>query len=116
MVNARLDRYCRQRDVPLGDLTPTQIQTFYQMIRDEGYPTNTVIHYHAVLRRALQNAAKKDMIARNPADRVDKPKKNGYKENFYSDAEMQDLFDVFENDLLCLPVKITACAAVRYWG
>jgi len=113
MVNARLDRYFRNLGVTLGDLTPTQIQTFYQTILDEGYTTNTVIHYHAVLRRALQNAVKKDMIARNPADRVDKPKKNSYKANFYSDAEMQDLFDVFENDPLCLPVKIAAYYGLR---
>lgn len=113
MVNARLDRYFRELGVTLGELTPMQIQTFYQKILDEGYTTNTVIHYHAVLRRALQNAVKKDMIARNPADRVDKPKKNGYKANFYSDAEMQDLFDVFENDPLCLPVKIAAYYGLR---
>ena len=94
MVNARLDRYFRNLGVTLGDLTPTQIQTFYQTILDEGYTTNTVIHYHAVLRRALQNAVKKDIIPRNPADRVDKPKKNSYKASFYSDEEMQELFNV----------------------
>ncbi len=113
MVNARLDPYFRKLGVTLGDLTPTQIQTFYQTILDEGYTTNTVIHYHAVLRRALQNAVKKDIIVRNPADRVDKPKKNGYKANFYSDEEMQELFDVFDNDPLCLPVKIAAYYGLR---
>jgi len=113
MVNARLDRYFRDLGVTLGDVTPTQIQTFYQTILDEGYTTNTVIHYHAVLRRALQNAVKKDIIPRNPADRVDKPKKNSYKASFYSDEEMQELFNVFDNDPLCLPVKIAAYYGLR---
>ena len=113
MVNARLDRYFRDLGVTLGGVTPTQIQTFYQTILDDGYTTNTVIHYHAVLRRALQNAVKKDIIPRNPADRVDKPKKNSYKASFYSDGEMQELFNVFDNDPLCLPVKIAAYYGLR---
>ncbi len=58
--------------------------TFHQSIFDEGHTPNTVIHYHAVIRRALQNAVKKEIINSNPADRVDRPKKNVYQAQFYS--------------------------------
>jgi site-specific recombinase XerD len=59
----------------LAEVTPQHIQDFHQSIFDEGHTPNTVIHYHAVLRRALQNAVKKEIIGSNPADRVDRPRR-----------------------------------------
>lgn len=75
--------------------------------------TNTAIHYHAVIRKALQGAVKKDVIAKNPADQVDRPKKNVYHGSFYSEDEMLDLFDAVEGDPLELCVKIAAYYGLR---
>lgn len=113
MINARLDKYFRKLGVTLGSVTATQIQDFYQVILDEGYTTNTVIHYHAVLRKALQSAVKKEVIPRNPADSVDKPKKNYYQAAHYSEEEMLELFKVIEGDPLELPIKIAAYYGLR---
>lgn len=119
MVDGRIDWHVRKLGVSLGDLTPSQIQDFYQIILDEGFTPNDVIHYHAVLHRALQNAVKKDIIARNPAGRIDKPKKNSYRASHYREEEMLTLFDVIDGDPLKLAIKIAAyyaCAAVRCWA
>lgn len=113
MIDGRMDQHFRALGVSLGDLIPTQIQDFYQIILDDGYTPNTVIHYHAVLRRALQNAVKKDIVARNPADRIDRPKKNQYRANHYSEEEMMELFDVIVGDPLELAVKIGAYYSLR---
>ena len=113
MVDARIDRYFRELGVTLGALTPTQIQTFYQMILDDDNTTNTVIHYHAVLHRALKNAVKKDIIDRNPADRVDKPRKNRYQAAHYSREEMLRLFSVIEGDPLEPAIRIAAYYGLR---
>lgn len=113
MINARLDKYFRKLGVTLGSVTATQIQDFYQVILDEGYTTNTVIHYHAVLRKAQQSAVKKEVIPRNPADSVDKPKKNHYQAAHYSEEEMLELFKVIEGDPLELPIKIAAYYGLR---
>ena len=59
-----------------------------------------MIHYHAVLRKSLQRAVKKEMIPRNSADSVDKPKKNHYQAAHYTEAEMLELFKVIEGDPL----------------
>lgn len=113
MVNSRIDRHFRVLGVSLGDVSPQDIQNFYQLILDDGCTTNTVIHYHAVLRRALQNAVKKEIISRNPADKIDKPKKNIYRASFYTAEEILTLFDTIEGDPLELCVKIAAYYGLR---
>ena len=113
MVDARIDRYFRELGVTLGALTPSQLQTFYQTILDDGNTTNTVIHYHAVLHRALKNAVKKDVIDRNPADRVDKPRKNRYQASHYTREEMLRLFSVIEGDPLEPAIRIAAYYGLR---
>lgn len=113
MVNNRIDRHFRALKVSLGDVSPQQIQNFYQLILDDGCKTNTVIHYHAILRRALQNAVKKEIILRNPADKIDRPKKNTYRAAFCSAEEMLTLFEAIQGDPLELCVKIAAYYGLR---
>lgn len=113
MVNARIEPYFREKGLTLGELTPTHLQEFYQKILDDGCTTNTVIHYHAVLHRALLNAVKKDLILRNPADRVDKPRKNHYEAAHYTEEEMRLLFDAAAGDPLELPIRIAAYYGLR---
>ena len=77
----------RRAGVTLGDLKAVHIQAFYQEQLERVKP-NTVIHYHAVIHRALKYAVKTDLIDVNPADKVDRPKKNEFTGNFYSKDEM----------------------------
>ncbi|MFA5432140.1 MAG: phage integrase SAM-like domain-containing protein, partial [Candidatus Paceibacterota bacterium] len=100
MLDGRISRYFTELNITLAEVTPQHIQDFHQSIFDEGHTPNTVIHYHAVLRRALQNAVKKGIIGSNPADRVDRPKKNVYQAQFYSAEEMMALFDAVSDDPL----------------
>ena len=84
--------YFRSLGVTLGDLKAVHIQSFYQKQLERVKP-NTVIHYHAIIHRALKYAVKTDLIDVNPADKVDRPKKNEFTGNFYSREEMNALFD-----------------------
>lgn len=113
MAKARIIPYFQDLGVNLDEITPQQIQEFYQGILDDDCTTNTVIHYHAVIRKALQNAVKKDIIKKNPADQVDKPKKNVYHGSFYNEDEMLILFDAISEDPLELCVKIAAYYGLR---
>ncbi|MDW2797219.1 phage integrase SAM-like domain-containing protein [Clostridium boliviensis] len=113
MLDGRISRYFTELNITLGEVTPQHIQDFHQSIFDEGYTPNTVIHYHAVLRRALQNAVKKGIISSNPADRVDRPKKNVYHAQFYSAGEMMALFDAISDDPLEICVKLAAYYGLR---
>ena len=92
LSNSRIIPYFRNLGVTLGDLKAVHIQAFYQEQLERVKP-NTVIHYHAVIHRALKYAVKTDLIDVNPADKVDRPKKNEFTGNFYSKDEMNALFD-----------------------
>jgi len=113
MMKARVIPYFKASAVQFGTLTPQDIENFYQTILNDGCTTNTVIHYHAIIRRALQSAVKKDILAKNPADQVDRPKKNVYHGTFYSEDEMLNLFDAIAGDPLELCVKIAAYYSLR---
>ena len=113
MLRARIIPYFRPQNILLMDVTPQHIEAFYQKILEDKCTTNTVIHYHAIIRKALQNAVRKDIIPRNPADQVDRPKKNVYHGTFYSEEEMLELFDAVESDPLEICVKIAAYYGLR---
>lgn len=113
MVSARIKSYFTPLNLQLDEVTPQHIEDFYQTILDDNCTTNTVIHYHAVLRKALQTAVKKDILSKNPADKVEKPKKNVFHGNFYSEEEMLTLFDAVAGDPLELCVKIAAYYGLR---
>ena len=113
MLKARIIPYFKEQNIEIRSLTPQHIEDFYQRILDDNCTTNTVIHYHAVIRKALQSAVKKDVIAKNPADKVDRPKKNIYRGTFYSEDEMLELFDAVAGDPLEVCVKIAAYYGLR---
>lgn len=113
MLKARIIPYFEPRGIAVMDLTPQDIEDFYQKVLADGCTTNTVIHYHAIIRKALQSAVRKDILSKNPADKVDRPKKNVYHGTFYSEEEMLVLFDAVEGDPLELCVKIAAYYGLR---
>ena len=113
MIRARILPYFTPLELQLREVTPQHIEDFYQSILADGCTTNTVIHYHAIIRKALQTAVKKDILLKNPADKVDRPKKNVFHGSFYSEEEMLTLFDAVSGDPLELCVKIAAYYGLR---
>ncbi|MCR5074905.1 MAG: site-specific integrase [Ruminococcus sp.] len=100
-------------DLLLDDLTALQIQKFYNDMYNEGKTGNTVKHYHANLHKALKYAVKMDMLDANPADKVELPKLEKFRANFYSKEEINQLLKVFEGDRMELVVNIAAFYGLR---
>lgn len=100
-------------DLLLDDLTALQIQKFYNDMYSDGKTGNTIKHYHANIHKALKYAVKMDMLLSNPADKVDLPKLEKYRANFYSKEEINNLLKVFEGDRLELVVNIAAYYGLR---
>ena len=113
MLKARILPYFTPMELRLFQVTPQHLESFYQTILEDNCTTNTVIHYHAIIRKALQTAVRKDILSKNPADQVDRPKKNAFHGSFYSEEEMRTLFDVVSGDPLELCVKIASYYGLR---
>ena len=98
----------------LADLTPKMIQDYYTYeIKANHLTTNTVIHRHANIRKALQYAFQIGLLDYNPADRVTRPKKNTFESEPYSRAELEVLFEKVKGDPLEFGVIMAAFYGLR---
>src|SRR5579875_474333 len=60
--------------VTLQKLSPQQLQKLYNSKLQEGYAPQTVKHIHRVLHKALNDALRWNLVARNVCDAVDTPR------------------------------------------
>lgn len=113
LIDARLDSFFRERRLRLQDLEAKHIRELHQSIFKDGCNANTVIHYHAVVRKALQYAVKNELVTENVADRVDRPKKGKYLAGFYSKAELAALFEATKDDSISVVIQLAAYYGLR---
>lgn len=113
LITARLDGFFRARKLRLNELEPRHIRELHQSIFADGCNANTVIHYHAVIRKALQYAVKNDLVTENVADKVDRPKKSKYLAGFYSKEELSKLFDATKDDSMASVIQLAAYYGLR---
>ena len=113
MVSARIRPHFEKLNLLLTEVEPKHIKMLYDEILEQGYTTNTVIHYHAVLHQALAYAVKNDYILSNPADRVKRPKKNKHISSFYTKDEILTLLDIAKDDPIYIPIVLSAYYGFR---
>lgn len=113
MVSARIRPHFEKLNLLLTEVEPKHIKMLYDEILEQGYTTNTVIHYHAVLHQALAYAVKNDYILSNPADRVKRPKKNKHISSFYTKEEILTLLDIAKDDPIYIPIVLNAYYGFR---
>ena len=105
--------FFEDKNILLNDLKPLDIQAFYNSLFLKELTGNTVLHYHNVIRKALQTALKLDLILSNPADRVERPKKEQFIGGFYSQSELNTLFELIRNDPLKIVIYLTSFYGLR---
>ena len=113
IISARLDPFFRERNLRLCDVEPRHIRELHESIFKDGCNANTVIHYHAVVRKALQYAVKNELIPDNAADKVDRPKKGKYLASFYSKDELAALFETTKDDSMSVVIQLAAYYGLR---
>ena len=112
MVERVIVPYFRKRGIKLVDLKATDLQDFYNK-QLERVKANSVIHYHANIHKALKYAVKIDLIPTNPADKVERPKKNAFKGSYYSADEIHALTEIAEGTKLEIPVLLASFYGLR---
>ncbi|MGG3841129.1 hypothetical protein QJQ58_14525 [Paenibacillus dendritiformis] len=90
------------------------IQDFYShALNDWGVSANTVIHYHANIRSALQQAYITERITSNPADKIIRPKKEAFVGSSYSASEVNQLLEIVKGTKIELAVILGAFYGLR---
>lgn len=114
MINGKIRRYFEARPyLTVGNLKPKDIEDFYQKLFADGVVANTVIHYHALLRRAFQQAFKEERIDANPFDRVGRPKKNKFHGENYTQEELLTLLHLARGDVIYPAILLAGAMGLR---
>ncbi|MBR3254697.1 MAG: site-specific integrase [Clostridia bacterium] len=101
------------KNIKLKELKAFHIQNFYDSLYKKGLKGNTILHYHANIRKALQAAVKLDIIPSNPADKIERPKKEQFIADRYNLEELQILFEKSKDDPLHLIILLASFYGLR---
>ena len=113
IVNDRITKYFKKNKIKLVDIQAIDIQEYYNTLFSDVLSANTVIHHHAIIRKALDYAYKMDIIQNNPADKVQRPKKEQYIGSFYNENELNELFEKSKDDPLNLMIRVASYYGLR---
>lgn len=113
-IKSSIIPYFEGKKIKLKDLTPKHIQDYYRYeLNEKGLSANTVIHRHANIRKALQYAFKIGLINFNPADRIERPRKEKFVGSVYDASELETLFAIVKNKRIELAVILGAFYGLR---
>ena len=113
-VKNKIAPYFKKLGITLAELQPKHIQGYYSYLMTElKCGATTVRRHHANIRKALQHAVKTDLIATNPADKVEKPKQQPFIAGFYNDENLNLLFEKAKRTRLELPIIVSAFYGLR---
>ncbi len=104
--------YFREKKITLKSLTAKDIQDFY-LKQLERISASSVIRYHANIHKALKYAVKLDLIPGNPADKVERPKREKFTASFYDADEINRLFEISKGTKLEIPILLGAFYGMR---
>ncbi len=104
--------YFNERGIMLKKLNGRIIDEFYNYML-ERVSANSVIHYHAYIRKSLQDAFKNDLIPCNFADKAHRPKKTQYIGSYYNKEQLIELFDLMKGSVMEFPVMMAGYYGLR---
>jgi integrase len=99
--------------VPLDKVTPQHVQHLQSAMLSRGLSARTVVYARAVLRRALGQAVKWGLLARNPVPLVDPPKQQRHEADFLTADEAKRLMTSIAGDRLEPLILLTLVTGLR---
>lgn len=105
---------------PISKLQPLHIQAFYSEISEKKKGksnqklfSQTVLHYHRVLRQILQQAVKWQLLARNPADAVEPPRPTRAEMKVLNEQEVARLIQAASGSRFYVPILLALTTGLR---
>lgn len=112
IIHQKIVPHFKPKKILITELTGYDIQLYYDYaLNVEKVSPNTVLRRHANIHAALERLRKLQIIANNPSDFTDKPKKKSFFGSIYNTTLLKLLFSAVEDTALELPV-----AAACYYG
>ena len=113
-VKKRIEPFFRRKRVTLAGIRTCDIQEFYLYCRESyNIGNNTIIHYHANISKALNDAVELDMISVNPIKKNLRPKKVEHNGNYYTLEETERLIRLVKGEGVEFPVLMAAFYGLR---
>ena len=97
----------------LTSLKPAHVQRYYTQLHDEGLAPQTVHHHHSLLREAIGQAVKWDMLPQNIINRVTPPKVPKPELRILDEGEVKQLLDYVAGTDYHLPIHLALHTAMR---
>jgi integrase len=103
----------------IGKLKPIQISNAYAKALvsgrqdGKGLSARTVGHIHRVLKQALGQAVRWEMLSRNPADAVDPPKVEPSAMNTYDLQQTAALIEALQGSRMLIPALLAVLCGLR---
>lgn len=106
--------YFEPKKLSLREIKAKDIQDYYTYcLNKENLSGNTVCKHHAIIRKCLQTALKQEMVIKNVADLVDRPKIQKYIAKTMSEEEIKMFFDAIKNPNFYVPAFLSLNLGLR---
>jgi len=99
--------------IPLTDLTASQVQQYLNTKQDEGLCNNTVRKHYCVLHNALEQARRQNLIIRNVVEQTTRPTSTRPNHHYYDSETMFRLFEALRGTSMEPVVKLAGYLGLR---
>jgi site-specific recombinase XerC len=110
-IDNHIKKYLGQ--IELQKLLPLHLQNFYSKCLEKGLSNKTVLYFHRIIHRALEQAVKWQMVIRNVAKAVEPPKPITYVAKFLNEGETNLLIEKSVQSDIYIPVIIAVYTGMR---
>lgn len=107
-------------NIYLEELKPLTLQNFYEeklkngrLTRNGTLSQRTVLAMHRIIRSALEQAVKWQLVVRNVADAVEPPKAKKYEAKYLTDKQTEELIKVAKGSDIYIPIMIAIYTGAR---
>jgi integrase len=97
-IDAHIEPFFKPLKLTLKSVSPQHIQDYINKKKKAGFSASTIRKHNVVIRGALQDALKKNLIPYNPADRATLPANETYVGKAYTAEQANVLLKVIDNE------------------
>jgi integrase len=100
-------------NIKLDKLTPMKIQAMYSELLNTHLSPTSVLYIHRILHKALSQAVKWGLLASNPTDKVEAPKKRKVVFGTWDNKTILKALELAKDTPLYIPILLSATTGLR---